>query len=132
MAYEKQDKMVHIIGNVGSAPEKKDTGKGVVVNIFTIVPLRYGDDKQDQPVNVGIWDRNPEIQDWAMENVSVGTPIAAMGWLKSRKLNNGKTALDLSVVRIGIVDFAKRNNSGQASKPKEEEPAESALGGMDW
>lgn len=129
MSEQKQDKLTHITGNLGSDPVERETAKGKVVNLFVIVTLRYGEDQVTQPVNLAIWDRNPELQAWAMK-LSKGNAIAAEGWLRTDRVYNDKKQFDMTVVRIGRVEWAKRGNSGQKQETKA--AASEDLGGAEW
>jgi len=128
---QKQDNLRHITGTAAKAPEKREFDSGrSVVSIFTIVTLRYGDkeNQKTQPVVVQIWDRNADLQEYAMENIDVGSPIAAEGYLDTERSKYPQ----LSVVRIGTVAWAKRANNGQSSskpKAKEEDSSDDLEGG---
>lgn len=124
-------KITHITGNAGSDPRPYDAGDTKTLKVSVGVTLRYGEEKETRWVNCTVWqDKQPDLFDWVKENVSKGTPLAVEGTLKSDRYYEGKQQFDMRVVRIGLVQWAKRTNQGEraASKPKAEEPSSD----LDW
>lgn len=127
------NKITHLTGNVGAAPKVFQQGDVNVLKISLGVTLRYGEDKETRWVNCSIWeDKLPELFAWAQENVSSGTPLAVEGTLRTDRYYNEKQQFDLRVSRIGLVTWAKRNNSGEQRQqaPKAEPKAETV--GAEW
>jgi hypothetical protein len=81
---------------------------------------------------VTLWeDTQADLIQFVKEEVSVGTPLAVEGYLRSDREYNGKKQYDMRAVRVGIVTWAKRAKGGQ-SKPKAKQAEESDDEGMDW
>jgi single-stranded DNA-binding protein len=124
-------KITHITGNAGGEPKTYDQGDTQVTKVSVGVTLRYGDEKETRWVNCSIWaDKQPELVEWAKRNVGKGTPLAVEGTLKSDRYYEGKQQFDMRVVRIGTVDWAKRNNSGQQVAQRASAPSTSSE--LDW
>jgi single-stranded DNA-binding protein len=118
---QQPDKLTHITGNVGDDPKTFDTSKGKVVKISIAVTMRYGEDGETRWVNGAIWDES--LQEFALKEISKGTPVAAEGYLRTDREYNGKQQFDLNIRRIGLVKWAKRN--GSSKRQQTEQPASS-------
>jgi single-stranded DNA-binding protein len=125
-------KITHLTGNAGDDPKEYPAGDTKTLKISLAVTMRYGEEKETRWVNCTIWaDKQGDLFDWAKENVSKGTPLAIEGTLKSDRYYEGKQQFDLRVVRIGLIQWAKRANGGErAPQPKASEPSTSSE--LDW
>lgn len=119
-------KITHLTGNVGSDPKEYEANGDKVMKMSLGVTLRYGEEKETRWVNLSVWAE--ELREWVKKNVSKGTPIAVEGTLRTDRMYEGKQQFDLRVIRIGLVEWAKRNGSGQSSKPKQQ----STSSELDW
>lgn len=123
-------KITHITGNVGSDPESYDSGDTKVTKVSVGVTMSYGDEKETRWVNCSIWhDSQPDLVQWVKENVSTGTPLGVEGYLRTDREYKGKQQFDMKVVRIGIVQWAKRAKREERAA-KAEEPSSSPE--LDW
>lgn len=111
MSQENNDKLVHISGNAGDSPQTTDSGR---VNVSVAVTLRYG--REDGETRwVKVWIKDPALQQFAKEEISKGSKVAAVGFLNISEYN-GKTQYNLNATEIGIVKWAQRNGSKPAEK----------------
>lgn len=125
------DRLTHIIGNAGGDPQYFDTSKGEVQKLSIAVTMKYGDgdDGETRWVNASIW--NEDLQDFVDKNISKGTKVVAVGFLKTDREYKGVKQFDLKVTEIGFATMAKRSKGG-GSKGRstrkasdDEQPAES-------
>ena len=125
-------KITHITGNVGSDPTTFDAGDTKVLKLSVGVTLRYGEEKETRWVNCSLWaDTQADLIAFIKEEISKGSAVAVEGYLKTDREYKGVKQFDMRVVRIGLVTWAKRDNSGQPrSKPAPTEVAEES--GLDW
>lgn len=105
-------KITHLTGNVGSDPEERDANGDKVVKFSLGVTLRYGEDKETRWVNCSVWQE--DLREFTKREISKGSAIAVEGTLRTDRVYNEKQQFDLRVIRIGLVQWAKRSNSGES------------------
>ena len=129
-----KQKVFMVTGYVGSDPKffGEDENRRLSLSIGTTLYYPDKDDDEDKGetrwVNGTIWeDSRPDLVEYVLQNVSKGTPVAAEGYLKTDREYKDVQQFDLSIHRIGVVDWAKRGK-GSSSKAKSKakaKPAES-------
>lgn len=124
MAQQQKDRLTHIVGNAGSDPQTFETSKGDVLKISVAVTMKYGDeDGETRWVNVSVW--NEDLQEFAKEEISKGTRVVAVGFLRTDREYKGVKQFDLTATELGFATMAKRSKGGSKPKAKQAEPAES-------
>lgn len=115
-----------ISGNTGGAAVKKETRAGLLVSVSVAVTMKYGkeEDQIMRWVNCAVWDerreedQDDELSPWqerVLDKIDdKGMKVVAEGYIKAKKVD-GKTVYDMTVKRIGLVDWVQRGDSSASS-----------------
>lgn len=108
---------VQLVGTAGKDPESRQAGDNTILVFPLAVPTGYGDENKDMWVNVNAWpntrDDRGDFQAWIRENIGKGSKGIYVEGLLTEKPGNkpGQTFRDVSVSRIGLVEFAERSRA---------------------
>lgn len=94
-----------VVGNVGTAPEKRQTTKGDVVVFSVAQPVKFGREAPDPEwYNVAVWDHG--MQELVLSKIRKGSAVVVAGKRKpDRHGDNGKVYRDITAYRVGTVDY---------------------------
>lgn len=114
MAFERTP-LVGIVGNVGKAPEIKQTSKGPLTKFSVAVSDGFGDDATTTWFSVAVF--NEGLQEWVQNNIYKGAQVAVQGNV-TQKDGYGP---DMLAVRVGLVSWGQRSKPGQAVQTSSED-----------
>ena len=119
-----------IAGNVGQAPEKRQTPSGATVVGFTVAQPKQLKKDAAEPTwfNVAVWDAG--LREMVLAQIKKGMPVTVMGKRKpDRQGQNGKTYRDIDAYRVGKTDylFPLNREVGPAQRQTPSDEAEDDL-----
>lgn len=126
MSSENSDRLTQIVGRAGGDPRVIDGSKGEFTALSVAVTLSYGEEDDTRWVNVTVND--PGHQKFVNEEISKGTRVVAVGFLKTDREYKGVKQYDLRATEIGFATMAKKGGSSSKSKPKEKNVESEELG----
>lgn len=104
---------VQLVGNAGK-DDPIDTNGGKITSFSLAVPTGYGDDQKPAWYTINAWlndrDQRGDFRQWIKDNIRGGSKgIFVEGFLTEKPgRKEGQVFRDVSVSRIGLVEYAER------------------------
>jgi single-stranded DNA-binding protein len=128
MAKSKYGPLNQVVVNVGRDPEEFDTKVGPVVRFSVARNMGYGDDAPPPRwVSVAVF--NDDIRPQVLEKIRKGSRVALEGTITESEYE-GKTQYNMVAVRVGLIEWFLRSQSGNTTgrKDRDEDEPDGDLG----